>query len=378
MAKTLFKRAVLAAAAFFLAGGVAVAQSPECQRYRAELAAMDRGGGGIDPGLAAQAQGQRNEISRLLAYQRSIGCDRGPLNFFSGPAPAECGPIARQIQQMEANYGRLVAQARESGGGDMRRRQLQAAVQQACAVDGPRGFFETLFGPPRGQPVQPEIMEEVPNAPQDRPLGGRRLVCVKTCDGSFFPLSNSPGGREGADEMCQALCPGTETVAFATSGGEESLSYAVSLKGQAYTNLANAFKFRKTFDESCACKKDNESWATVLRRAEGMLDQKRGDMIVTAEKAEELSRPKAAAVAKGKAADKKAATDAAEAQAAEAAAAAPTAGSESAGIGPQSIEKDKVVGQAEGPKREVVAGGAKKTVRIVAPNIIPVPESKTP
>ncbi|MGO4704456.1 DUF2865 domain-containing protein [Microvirga sp. 2MCAF38] len=379
MAKTSFKRAFLALAAFFLAGGVALAQSPECQRYRAELATLDRSGSGIDPNLAAQAQAQRTEISRLMAYHRSIGCERGPLGFLSGPAPAECGPIDQQIRQMEASYSRLVAQARDSGGGtEMRRRQLQAAVQQTCALDQPRGFFESLFGAPRQpqQQVAPEMLEEAP--PQDRPLGGRRLVCVKTCDGSFFPLSNAPTGREGADDMCQALCPGTETAAFATSGGEESLGYAVSLKGQPYTSLANAFKFRKTFDESCACKKEGDSWAVVLRRAEGMLDQKRGDMIVSAEKAEELSRPKAAAPAKGKAADKKA-NDAAEAQAAEAAAAAPTASSESSGIGPQSIEGTRVIGQSEGPKREVVTeGGAKRTVRVVAPNIIPVPETKTP
>ncbi|WP_157961369.1 DUF2865 domain-containing protein [Microvirga flavescens] len=377
MAKTSFKRAILALTAFFMAGGIAAAQSPECQRYRAELASLGTGGG-IDPALAAQAQAQRAEISRLMAYHRSIGCERGPLGFLSGPAPAECGPISQQIRQMEANYSRLVAQARESDGGvEMRRRQLQAAVQQACAVDQPRGFFETLFGAPRQQQqAAPEMLEEAP--PQDRPLGGRRLVCVKTCDGSFFPLSNAPTGREGATEMCQALCPGTETVAFATSGGEESLGYAVSIKGQPYTSLANAFKFRKTFDESCACKREGENWAVVLRKAESMLDKSRGDMIVSAEKAEELSRPKAAAPAKGKAADKKA-SDAAEAQAAEAAAAAPTASSESSGIGPQSIEGDRVIGQSEGQKREVVTDtGAKRTVRMVAPNIIPVPETKKP
>ena len=136
---------------------------------------------------------------------------------------------------------------------------------------------------PEGQPII---------AGRVSPLGGRRLVCVRTCDGSFFPLSNAPGGRESADEMCQALCPGTETLAFATPGGDNGLNRAVSVSGgKAYTSLANAFKFRKTFDGSCACKKDNESWAVILRRAESMLEQRKGDMIVTAEKAEETVAP---------------------------------------------------------------------------------------
>jgi hypothetical protein len=376
MAQNTFSRSLFAVAAFFLAGGVAVAQSPECQRYRAELASLERAGGS---GAGAAAQNQRAEIARLGNYYRSIGCERGPFAIFSGPPPAECGPIGAQLRQMEANYGRLAAQA-DAGGMELRRRQLQAAVQQTCSAE-PRGFFETLFGGPRTQqPIPPEQLptEDIIEQPQERALGGRRLVCVKTCDGSFFPLANAPGGRENADEMCQSLCPGTETRAFATSGGGDALDYAVSLSGQPYTSLANAFKYRKSFDESCACKKENESWSVVLRKAESMLEQKKGDILVTAEKAEELSRPKAPTAQAKKANDKKAtAAEAAEAEAAAAADAAPTASRESSGIGPQSIEGAKVVGQAEGQKREVTASGnAKKTVRVVAPDVIPVPNAQ--
>ena len=74
----------------------------------------------------------------------------------------------------------------------------------------------------------------------------------------------------------------------------------------------------------------------------------------------------------GKAADKKA--DEEEKAAAETAAAAPTASRESSGIGPQSIETTHIVGQNEGSQQEVVTGnGQKKTVRVIAPNLIPVP-----
>ena len=100
-----------------------------------------------------------------------------------------------------------------------------------------------------------------------------------------------------------------------------------------------------------------------------MLSQRKGDMFVTAEKAEELSRPKA--VQARKAAEKKA--DDEENEAAETAEAAPTASKESSGIGPQLIENTTVVGQSEGSTREVVAAGQKKTVRVIAPEVIPVP-----
>jgi hypothetical protein len=374
MTKTPFFRTLIAATAFLVTGGVAIAQSPECQRFRAELAALDRGGGQVQ---TAAMQAQRNELNRLLRYYRSIGCERGPLGFLAGPAPAECPTIAGQIRQMEAGYARLAQQATDSGEVEFRRRQLQAAVQQTCSTEQPRGFFESLFGPPRGQQPQPsEIMPEGQPIIADEPqsLGGGKLVCVKTCDGSFFPLSNAPGGRQGADEMCQALCPGTETRAYAYPGGDNGLNRAVSVSSnQPYTSLSSAFKFRKTFDESCACKKENESWALILRRAEGMLEQRKGDVLVTAEKSEELSRPKQAQAKK--AADKK--IDEESQAAAEVAASAPTASKESAGIGPQSIENATVVNQGEGKKQEVLArDGTKRTIRVIAPNVVPVPNAK--
>ena len=86
-----------------------------------------------------------------------------------------------------------------------------------------------------------------------------------------------------------------------------------------------------------------------------------------------LSSDPAKAKASGaSAADKKADDESKEA--AEIAAAAPTASKESAGIGPQSIETNTVVGKGEGSTREVASGnGQKKTVRVIAPDVIPVP-----
>ncbi|AWM87193.1 DUF2865 domain-containing protein [Microvirga sp. 17 mud 1-3] len=373
MAKTSFLRSLVAVAAFLAAGGAAFAQSAECQRFRAQLAALERSGGRSTSG---EAESMRVEIGRLVNYYRSIGCERGPLGFLAGPPPAECGAIAGRIRQMEANFARLSAQGYDSGDFEFRRRQLMAAVQQSCAADQPRGFFESLFGPPRGQPQPAEIMPEGQPiiTEEQQAYGGRKLICVRTGDGSFFPLSVSPGGREGANEMCQALCPETETLAFAYPGGDNGLNQAVSVVGsKPYTSLPNAFKFRKSFDSAVACKRDTESWAVVLRRAESMLEQRKGDIIVTAEKAEEMSRPKV--VQARKAADKKADEEAK--AAAETAAAAPTASKESSGIGPKSIENNRVVTQGEGAKREAVTSdGKKRAVRVIAPELIPVPTAE--
>lgn len=398
-----FKRAMkppiahcLSVAVALLAAAPALAQSPLCQQYRAELAALDRGGGR----QAAVADRQRAEIARLTGYYRSIGCERGPFTFLSGPPPAECGSIGQRLRQLEANYQSLAAQADQSGGGsETRRRQLAAAVEQTCnapqqeASTGPRGFLESLFGPPPGtRTVPPQSVPEGPEGaapapgeeqPGQGPLGGRRLACVRSCDGFFFPLANAPGGRESADEMCQALCPGAETQAFAMPGSDDAISRAISLKGRPYAAMPTAFKFQKSFDGSCTCKKDGETWSLLLRRAESMLDQRKGDVIVTAQKAEELSRPKAIPVQLKKPDPKQdpkvdpKATEAEDKAAAEIGAAAPTASQESSGIGPKSIEAGRIIPKGEGVQREVTEpDGKKKAVRVIAPNIIPVPESK--
>jgi hypothetical protein len=368
-------RSLLAAAALVGAGEAALAQSAECQRFRAELAALDRG---PNREAAAQAERQRIEMARLSDYYRSIGCDRGPLGFLTGPAPAECGPMAQRLRQMEASYAQLAAQANNYDQG-LRRRQIQAAVDQACNP-GPRNLLEALFGAPRTIPPEGEAAPEETTPAQEPALGGRRLVCVRTCDGFYFPLANAPGGRGNADEMCRALCPGAETAAFAMPGTDNGITRAISLKGQPYMSMPTALKFQKSFDGACSCKKESESWALVLRRAEGMLSQQRGDIIVTAEKSEELSRPKAPVAAGKKPDPRKQQTDAAETEAAaDSGAAAPTASQESAGIGPRAIETGGVLSRGEGPQQEIVTGnGSKKTVRVIAPNVIPVPIEKAP
>ncbi len=384
------------ALALLATGGAALAQSPACQRYRAELAALGRGGG--NPQAAAAAQRQQAELARMSGYYRSIGCDRGGFIFF-GQVPAECGSIAQRIQSMQANLQRLQSQA-DPYGGEQRRQQLAAAVEQACAPQreaGARGFFDSLFGaqPQRGE--QPQIYEEAP--PEERPgraLGGRRLVCVRTCDGSFFPLNNPTDGREGADAMCQALCPNVETAAYYMPQ-DGDIENAISTSGRPYVQLPNASKFKRAVDTSCSCRREGQSWAQALQQAEAMIERRRGDIVVTAAKAEELSRP-LPAPARG-AQDprlqdpQRAQQDRTrravepprvegplpeEAREAAAAASAPTASTESSGIG-AAIEDTRVVGRGDGQRREVTTEtGARRTVRVVAPNVIPVPVPAAP
>jgi hypothetical protein len=256
-------RSLFAAAAALLAmEGGAFAQSA-CQRYRAELASL----GGGSRGDAGAAMRMRAEVARMASYYQSIGCERGSFLFFS--APPECGAIAARIRSMQATYAELAGRAASDGG------ELRAIVARVCRDDDARR----------------KAREAAKDTDEPRRMGGARMVCVRACDGFFFPLDNRPRGRASEDQLCQALCPGAHAAAYRMPSDGE-IKEAISLKGRPYVRLANAFKFQKERDQSCSCKPEDKSWAQALQTAERMIERGRSDMIVTAAKAEELSRPR--------------------------------------------------------------------------------------
>lgn len=367
--------------AFAAMSGAAFAQSPACNAWRSELASLQGQRSG-DPRSAQQAQRVGAQISQLAGQFRSMGCERGGFLFFGEQPPPQCGGIRAQMNQLQAQYQALQRQA-QGGGVEQRRAQLAAAIENNCrAQPERRGFFETIFGieprrPPELDSTLPELDPEQQQPTEDRArMGGPYTVCVRTCDGFFFPLANSPGGRDGQDEMCQALCPGAETSAFGMSNGGDIQNAVQRSTGTPYASLPNAGKYTRSFDAACTCKTQGQSWVQVLRNAEDLLEKRKGDIIVTEQRSLEMSRPKAAEPKpdpkrKGAAA---AATPVAADPADEPMPSlnSPTSGTESAGMGPQTVEPDKTVQQGDGLKKETKSvTGERRTVRIVAPNLAP-------
>ena len=296
--------------------------SPECRRYRAELASVQVTG--------SATRALQDEIGRLQTYYRSLNCEGSRFLFFD-TRPPQCGAVEQRIRALNATYGGAAID--DTGA---RKRELQALVARTCPK------LETVAGG------------------ESHARGGNQVICVRTCDGGFFPMRNLPEGRGGADEMCQALCPGTEAVAYSMPSGDEALRQAASVKGsKAYTSLANAFKFRKTFVPNCSCKPEGKTWAQSLVKAESMLVRHKGDIFVTPMQAEALSRPKVRLTLVGRA-DRTAAELAADV--AGRAGGEGTKGGEAAGNDAASTAR----------KGEHVA------VRVIAPDMVAIPNRLTP
>ncbi len=292
----------LAALAPAFAFGSALAQPVDCARLPAEIAALEHARPAQPNRYAGALQKQRAELDRAISYARSLGCNRQVI-IFGPPLPAPCLGLNAQIQQMQASLGQLQAAASHSDP-SAARQDLIARYNAYCrggvqtAAHPPlQGFFEQLFGggftPNRPPEPIPGPFDQHDQAEDHAPHGGSQAVCVRSCDGGFFPLNYS--ARHDPDQLtnlCQALCPNA-SVAVYTRAPFSEISSAVSLDdGSAYSALPNALKFQRSFEPSCTCKPPGQSWAQALAGAERLIGQeRRGDILVTEEKSVELSAP---------------------------------------------------------------------------------------
>jgi Protein of unknown function (DUF2865) len=122
--------------------------------------------------------------------------------------------------------------------------------------------------------------------------GGAYAVCVRTCDGSFFPVTYF-GKRSRADsleEVCQAQCQNAEVKLYSFPLGG-TIDEAVSSTGEPYGSLPSAHKFEASYDSRCSCRRPGESWAEALAAAEAKYGHDAHDILVTPEKSAEMSRP---------------------------------------------------------------------------------------
>jgi hypothetical protein len=286
----------------------AAAVNPVCPRLEAQLATIDRGGGGGDPAKEEQihryqdaATKQQSELDRVTSQAKRMGCDSsGFFSLFSGQS-AQCGPVNNQIQQMRANLEQITTSLERlrSGGlggaerDNQRRSVLLALAQNNCgpqyanAARGQGNFLDNLFGnnnpPPPGTDFGPQS-------------GTFRTVCVRACDGAYFPISFAtvPARFPDDERTCKALCPAADATLFSYRNPGEDINQAVSINGQPYTSSPNAFRFRQEFNPSCACKAAGQTWSDALKSIDDKATaEQQGDIIVTEESAKKMARPPA-------------------------------------------------------------------------------------
>ena len=131
------------------------------------------------------------------------------------------------------------------------------------------GFFDWLFGGRESGPREPNRTErleepkrqEVPKrqAPERPALpsygGTRRTLCVRLCDGFYFPISFATTRDKLADDAsrCERQCPSGGRL-FTHRNPGQSVDDMVDLKGNPYAQLPTAFRFREEYVADCTCR----------------------------------------------------------------------------------------------------------------------------
>jgi hypothetical protein len=279
----------------------AASSSPICTQLEGQLATFDQTSGSqsraqqISSAQDAIAK-QQADLDRAVAQAHKAGCaGEGFLALFSALSP-QCGPMTSQIQQMRGNLDHMTTdlQKLQSGSDDQggqRRALIGQLAQNNCgaqytaaanAQGGPQGFFDALFG--NGTVV---------NANGDgAPNGTYHTVCVRTCDGYYFPVSYSTEPTHFAEDMqtCQRECPAAEVSLYSFRNPGENMDQAVSSTGQLYTALPNAYRYRTAMTASCSCRRAGQSWQDALKNADDSSTLVNGDIVVTDQNAKALSQ----------------------------------------------------------------------------------------
>jgi hypothetical protein len=334
-------------------------QNQLCSRLEAQLAVVDRGNG-ADPARAEQIRRyeeasakQQAELDRMVAQTKRAGCEGSGFFLFNAlqSQSQQCVDVNRQISNMRANLDRINVDLQRLRGtdvdrGEQRRSVIVALAQNNCgpqyrtAARQAGGFFDQIFGRDSGE-GEPAPSGDLANP--EAQGGSVRTVCVRTCDGYYFPISYATNASRFAqdEKTCQRLCPAAEVMLFSYPTQGADITQATSINGQPYTSLPNALKYRTEFNPSCTCKQAGQSWADALGKDEAVQP---GDVVVTEERAKQMAQPPAQKGQKGK-------------QPAPAAAGSTTA-----------PDAASTPANAEAP-----ATGSKKSIRAVGPTFIAPP-----
>ena len=253
-----------------------------CMQLQQELASAS-GGGGREalPGIDKQIQNASRVYNGTKAAMEDSGCfERGFLIFGRGLVRSpKCLKMNDQVEDARRQVEQLQAQRDGiAGGRGNRRRQaelMDALARNGCSGGRPMpqqarresgGGLFGWFG--RGGSDEEEAAQ--PQGPVYRsidPNGRYRSVCVRTCDGFFFPVSyQTYASRLSQDaSVCQSSCAAPAELYVYRNPGQE-IDQAISLNGTAYSDLPNAFKYRKEYVTGCSCKA-NEYNPTAIEGA---------------------------------------------------------------------------------------------------------------
>jgi hypothetical protein len=267
-----------------------IASAASCDSLKAELNRLERQGGASP--TVAKWQGQaRLQKKAITAAER----DAHYFQCATMTTVPKCRQLNAKIAKMQANLRAIEKQAaraeRKSPNSASRIRQIRVSLERQNCLAPARAsytgreaeitarsgggnasgsnFFQRLFG--RSQHVAVSESDGDMKVLTSRrrlvssnssdgvrfPAGGTyRTMCVRTCDGYYFPVSFATGRDQFVNDAarCGEICPAAETELFVYRNPGETQENMTSLTGIAYGDLENANRFKSEYVTGCSCR----------------------------------------------------------------------------------------------------------------------------
>ncbi|MEZ5907233.1 MAG: DUF2865 domain-containing protein [Hyphomicrobiaceae bacterium] len=163
----------------------------------------------------------------------------------------------RRLAELEAQRQQILSAQNNRGRQDEIVRELARhgcgrQYQQEAAKRQPQNPFSFFWQDQDG--AGPGYGPTGPTGPL--PFATYRTLCVRTCDGYYFPVSFAtlPNHFERDEQVCQSKCAApTELYYYQNPGAsvEQMMSYRSQ---ELYTKLPAAFRYRKELVRGCSCK----------------------------------------------------------------------------------------------------------------------------
>ncbi|MGZ2380466.1 DUF2865 domain-containing protein [Rhizobium leguminosarum] len=274
------KRRNLSLALLLAVAAPAAAQSSAvCEDLRGRLADLPRSignGNGPEARQYSSAMVEQNlELRKVRNELRSNGCTSGSMVVIGGENADYCAELTqsegRMIDNIRYLQDRRNELAGQNGADDDARHELVAALDRnGCNSEN----FYAPSDRSANEPA-PSVEEQAMRTDTFIPLGGGEEIdprygvpraemlspvstmCVRSCDGGFFPISSNATSVDfGRDaQTCAKMCPGIETELFYRDVTSTEASNMISVAtGTPYSAMKNAFAYKnRTPGEKSAC-----------------------------------------------------------------------------------------------------------------------------
>lgn len=224
----------------------------------------------------SQSQIDRQECYEYFLFSKSLKNTR------------QCRDLATQVEtnrrklsELDAQRQQIVASAGRSYQDDIIRELARnncgsSYAQEARKRDG-AGPFSSIWqdeegGGPGGNTGYGNL-----------PFATYRTVCVRLCDGYYFPISYStlPNHFQRDADLCQQKCAAPVELYYHQNPGGAIEQAAAAKTQEPYTKLKTAFRYRKEFVPGCSCKQAEYVPQTQIPGAAPGLSDKRAGVGAT-------------------------------------------------------------------------------------------------